>query len=83
LKKNGDKKSHDTVPLELILSFSLFINLLHLIWLNFHLKVYGIPYTGTYTEFRGKIDSGVFIDSTMSMTPPSFDSVVTTPLSLI
>ncbi len=51
IKKIGDEKSRDTVPL--VLSFSLFMCLLHLVWLNFHLKVYGIPYTRTYTEFRG------------------------------
>jgi hypothetical protein len=51
IKKTGDEKSRDTVPL--VLSFSLFMCLLHLVWLNFHLKVYGIPYTRTYTQFRG------------------------------
>jgi hypothetical protein len=43
IKKTGDKKSCDTVLLAL--SFSLFMCLLYLVWLNFHLKVYGIPYT--------------------------------------
>jgi hypothetical protein len=49
IKKTGDEKSRDTVPL--VLSFSLLICLLHLVW--FHLKVYGNPYTRTYTEFLG------------------------------
>jgi hypothetical protein len=49
-KKTGDEKSRATVPLSLVLSFSLFISFLLLIYLNFHLKVYRIPYTGNYTE---------------------------------
>jgi hypothetical protein len=56
IKNTGEEKSHDTVPLRVVLSFSLFICFLHLIWLIcflFYLKVYGIPHTETYTEFRG------------------------------
>ncbi len=52
-KKNQRQKILWHCPFKTSLDIFIIHKFVHLIWLNFHLKVYGIPYTQNYTVFRG------------------------------